>query len=278
VRLFLLASFWVATWKRRNQKGLQQYFGNAQSKEKREATGRVYNRTGMRSLRSGALFLALLPLASAQTAPASAPNPDGFYEVASTNLKRLESSPKLVFPPELSAHEVADHVVVTVTIAPDGSVKTAKVISGKYRELKEAVETAVQKWAFQPYLVSGAPVPVRTELAFNFDNTLEHYRTPSGEAPVHLDEKSSSALAVKRIAPIYPLEARQNRIQGTVEFRLIIGDDGCVQFLHVIQGPPALMATAYDAVRQWQFQPYLENGKPVPVLTTVNVHFELARN
>jgi hypothetical protein len=38
------------------------------------------------------------------------------------------------------------------------------------------------------------------------------------------------------------------------------------------------MATAYDAVRQWQFQPYLENGKPVPVLTTVNVHFELARN
>ena len=118
----------------------------------------------MCSLRSYALVLALLPLASAQTTPASAPDPDGFYQVASTSLKRLESSPKLMFPPELSAHEVADRVVVAVTIAPDGTVKTAKVVNGRYRELKETVEKTVQKWTFQPYLVSGAPVPVRTVL------------------------------------------------------------------------------------------------------------------
>jgi len=229
----------------------------------------------MRSLRSYALLLALLRLASAQTAPASAPDPDGFYDVASTSLKRLESSPKLMFPPELSAHEVADRVVVAVTIAPDGTVKTAKVVSGRYRELRETVEKTVQKWAFQPYLVSGAPVPVRTELTFNFDNTLEHYRSPSGQTPVRLDEKSSSALAVKKIAPIYPSKARQDRIQGTVELRLIIGEDGLVQFLHVIQGPDILATAAYDAVRQWQFKPYVENGKAVPVLTTMTVNFAL---
>ena len=230
----------------------------------------------MRSLRSYALLFALLPLASAQTTPSSAPDRDGFYDVASTSLKRLESSPKLVFPPELSSHEVADHVVVAVTIAPDGTVKTAKAVSGRYKELKETVEKTVQKWAFQPHLVSGAPVPVRTELTFNFDNTLEHYRSSSGEAPVHL--KSSSVLVVNKIAPIYPREARQDRIQGTVELRLIIGEDGLVQFLHVIQGPPILDAAAYDAVRQWHFKPYVENGKAVPVLTTVNVNFELAKN
>lgn len=232
----------------------------------------------MRSLRSYALFLALFPVAYAQTTAASPPDRDGFYDVASTSLIRLESSPKLMFPPELSAQEVADRVVVAVTIAPDGTVKTAKVASGRYKELKETVEKTVQKWAFQPHLVSGAPVPVRTELTFNFDNTLEHYRSPSGEAPVHLDEKSSSVLAVNKITPIYPRQARQDRIQGTVELRLIIGENGLVQFLHVIQGPPILAPAAYDAVRQWQFKPYVENGKAVPVLTTVNVNFTLAKN
>lgn len=229
----------------------------------------------MHSLRSYALLLGLLPLATAQTTPAPAPGPDGFYDVGAPSLKRLESSPKLIFPPELSAREVADRVVVAVTISPDGTVKTAKVVSGRYRELKETVEKTVQKWAFQPYLVNGAPVPVRTELTFNFDNTLEHYRSPSGEAPVHLDQKSSSLLVVKKIAAAYPSQARQDHIQGTVELRLIIGEDGLVQFLHVIEGPPILAAAAYDAVRQWQFKPYVENGKAVPVLTTVTVNFGL---
>jgi protein TonB len=57
--------------------------------------------------------------------------------------------------------------------------------------------------------------------------------------------------------------------------RLIIGEDGLVQALHVIQGTPILAAAAYDAVRQWQFKPYVENGKAVPVLTTVTVNFGL---
>lgn len=181
----------------------------------------------------------------------------------------------LKFPPELSAYEVADRVVVAVTIAPDGTVKTAKIISGKNKELKETVEKTVQQWTFEPYLVSGAHVPVRTELTFNFDNTLEHYRGPNGDVPARLDEKTSSALAVKKIAPIYPPKARQDRIQGTVELRLIIGEDGFVQFIHVIQGSPVLVSAAFDAVRQWQFTPYVENGKAVPVLTTVTVNFTL---
>lgn len=117
--------------------------------------------------------------------------------------------------------------------------------------------------------------PSADGFTFNFDNTLEHYRSPSGEAPAHLDQKSSSVLAVKKIAPIYPSQAREDHVQGTVELRLIIGEDGLVQALHVIQGTPILAAAAYDAVRQWQFKPYVENGKAVPVLTTVTVNFGL---
>lgn len=231
----------------------------------------------MSSVCSYALLLILLPLASAQTTPVSVPDTDGFYHVASTSLKRLKSSPKLRFPPELSAREVADHVVVAVTIAPDGTVKTANAVSGKYKELREAVEKAVQGWVFQSYLVSGAPVPVRTEFTFNLDNTLENYRSPSGDAPVHLDEKSSavSPIIIKKTLPRYPSKALQDRTQGKVELGLIIGEDGSLQVLHVIKGDPVLAEAAYDAVRRWQFRPYLENGKSVSVLTTVTVNFTL---
>jgi periplasmic protein TonB len=36
-----------------------------------------------------------------------------------------------------------------------------------------------------------------------------------------------------------------------------------------------LQASAMDAVRQWRYKPYLLNGEPVEVETTVNVIFSL---
>jgi TonB family protein len=222
------------------------------------------------------ISLLLAPLLGfAQNSPAAVPDAEGYFEVAATNLKPLKSSPRLRFPPELSAREVIDQVVATVTIAPDGTVKATRIVSGKYKELKESVEGTVQRWAFEPYLVNGTPVPVRTKLTFNFDNTLEHYRGPNGEVPVHLDEKTFSAFEIKKIAPIYPEHARSDHVQGSVELRLIVGKDGQLQFLHIIRGSAVLAPAAYEAVRQWQFKPYVENGQAVPVITTVIVNFVL---
>jgi TonB family protein len=232
-------------------------------------------------MRPFCIWLTLLSLSSfgfAQENPAPTPDPDGYYEVAVTSLKPLASSPRLKFPPELSAREVVDQIVVEASIAPDGVVKAAKVVSGKYKELKETVETTIRQWAFQPYVVNGTPVPVRTKLTFNFDNTLEHYRGPNGEVPVPLDEKVSFPLAVKKVPPVYPQQARSDHVQGSVELRLIIGKDGQLLFLHVIQGSALLAPAAYEAVRQWQFKPYLENGQPVLAITTVTVNFAMNSN
>jgi len=214
----------------------------------------------------------------AQTASLSQPpkpGPDGMYEVPASNLKTLDSSPAVQIPREVSAHEVTDTVTIEVTISPEGKVKKVKAVSGKIDELKEAVENTVKKWAFEPYLINGTPVPVRTEITFTFNNTLDSYRDPNGDVPVHLDQKTAQGLVVKRVEPQYPPDARLAHIQGAVELRVIVGEDGRVHGLHIIGGHPMLGPAAYNAVRQWTFKPYVENGKTLPVDTNLTVTFTI---
>ena len=86
-----------------------------------------------------------------------------------------------------------------------------------------------------------------------------------------------AARAIKKVAPVYPEEARAARISGVVRLHVIIGKDGKIEQLEVISGHPLLQQAALDAVRQWQYQQTLLNGEPVKVDTTIDVIFSLNR-
>lgn len=200
---------------------------------------------------------------------------DGVYEVAISQLKRLDSSPKIELPRELSTYELVDDVAVALTITAEGRVKQAKAISGRSDALKELAANMAKRWAFQPYLVNGVPVPVRTQIILKFNNTLDHYRDPSGDIPVQVEERVSQTLVTKRVQVEYPPEARMARIQGKVELRAIVGVDGRVHALHIVVGHPLLTAASYNAVRLWEFKPYVLDGKTLPIDTRLTVNFTL---
>ena len=80
---------------------------------------------------------------------------------------------------------------------------------------------------------------------------------------------------LEKVTPQYPSIARAARIEGTVVLQATIAKDGTIQNLRVLAGPPMLQAAALDAVRSWRYKPYLLNGDPVAVETTVNVVFHL---
>jgi TonB family protein len=82
---------------------------------------------------------------------------------------------------------------------------------------------------------------------------------------------------VSQLHPIYPPEAKQQRIQGKVQLAAIIGKDGTVMQLDVVSGQPSLAAAALDAVRQWIYKPTLLNGDPVEVSTNIDVNFTLSQ-
>ena len=80
-----------------------------------------------------------------------------------------------------------------------------------------------------------------------------------------------------KVTPAYPAYAKANRIQGMVVLHAIIDKQGRVIELKTISGHPYLVPTARDAVQQWRYRPYLLNGEPVEVETTVTVNFNLVR-
>jgi TonB family protein len=78
------------------------------------------------------------------------------------------------------------------------------------------------------------------------------------------------------VAPVYPADAKANKIQGAVVLDAIIGKDGAIKDLHILSGPPELTTAALEAVRRWTYKPYLLNGDPTEVETTITVNFSLS--
>ncbi|WP_254062242.1 energy transducer TonB [Acidobacterium sp. S8] len=86
---------------------------------------------------------------------------------------------------------------------------------------------------------------------------------------------SDTGRQIKKVAPKYPMEAKEAHIQGTVIFDATISREGHIQSLRVLSGPLMLQQAALDAVRQWVYKPYLLNGEPVEVDTEAYVIFSL---
>jgi protein TonB len=82
-------------------------------------------------------------------------------------------------------------------------------------------------------------------------------------------------LLVKQVVPVYPAEVKKQRIQGKVMLDVTIGKDGRVIDVKNPSGPEELWQVAIDAVRQWQYKPYLLNREPVEVATHVEINFRL---
>ena len=78
-----------------------------------------------------------------------------------------------------------------------------------------------------------------------------------------------------KVMPVYPPAAKKAKIEGTVVLSAVIGDDGNIKNLQVVSGPNELQQSTLDAVRQWTYKPYLLNGDPVEVKTTVHVVYTL---
>ncbi len=90
---------------------------------------------------------------------------------------------------------------------------------------------------------------------------------------VSADEMQQNILT--KAVPVYPPAAKKARIQGKVVIDAVIGTDGTVENLRVLSGPKELQQSALDAVRQWTYKPYLLNGDPIEVETTVNIVYKL---
>jgi protein TonB len=101
---------------------------------------------------------------------------------------------------------------------------------------------------------------------------------PVDLAPLRKLAISSGVMAGNKVSgaePRYPTIAIAARVQGTVVLAATISKTGTIENLRVVSGPAMLAMAAEQAVQTWRYRPYLLNGAPVEVETTVRVLFHL---
>jgi Gram-negative bacterial TonB protein C-terminal len=81
-------------------------------------------------------------------------------------------------------------------------------------------------------------------------------------------------LLIHKVDPVLSETDHPVAGQDVVVLNAIIGKDGAVMTVSPLSGPESLAAAATDAVKWWKYQPYLINGQPVEVETTVTVNFQ----
>ena len=93
--------------------------------------------------------------------------------------------------------------------------------------------------------------------------------------PPMVPEEVSRAFVIKRVDPLYPPVAVQQRLDGLVVLQAHVAKDGSIRDLKLIKGYFVLGRAAFEAVKQWRFRPYTMNGKPTEFQTFVTVSFKL---
>jgi protein TonB len=73
----------------------------------------------------------------------------------------------------------------------------------------------------------------------------------------------------------YPLLAQHMNVQGSVVLQALIGADGVIQHIKVVNGPAILTSAAEQAVREWRFKPVLQNGQAVETQARITVNFNI---
>ncbi|HKM49057.1 MAG TPA: energy transducer TonB [Terriglobales bacterium] len=94
---------------------------------------------------------------------------------------------------------------------------------------------------------------------------------------VQMSPQTAQSVSIS-VPPDYPLLARQMKVQGAVSLQALISRDGAIQELQILSGPSILAAAAREAVKQWHFKPFLQNGQPVETQARITVNFTISTN
>jgi protein TonB len=93
---------------------------------------------------------------------------------------------------------------------------------------------------------------------------------PAGRKVVPASTMTSSCLTM--VSPHFPLQAQAHGAQ-TVVLQVVVRHTGAVNPIHIASGNPSLEGEAMDAVRLWRYRPYIVDGQPIDVMTSVRVDF-----
>ncbi len=186
-------------------------------------------------------------------------------------------------PPPPAAAEV--HVVkqIQTDLLNNGALRTPTKIPQKIQMIKE--EEAPPPMASNGGVVGGVPggIPggqlggvIGSVISSSNSLAAVPKFVPTTPTRVRISGGVTKGMLIQRLEPTYPTLARAARVQGDVVLSAIIDTNGQITNLQLVSGHPMLVPAALAAVKQWRYKPYLLNGQPVEVETTITVIFTLS--
>jgi bla regulator protein BlaR1 len=84
------------------------------------------------------------------------------------------------------------------------------------------------------------------------------------QAKVVDSAKENEATPILRVEPKYPLEAAQQKIEGSVVLQFDIARDGSTSNIKIIKAEPenVFAKTSIDALQKWKYKPQIVGGQP----------------
>ena len=98
---------------------------------------------------------------------------------------------------------------------------------------------------------------------------------PLPSLQTRISEGVTQAELLHKVEPVYPAEAMNSHVSGSVTLNASVAEDGTITHVEVVRGHPLLAEAAVAAVRQWRYGPSLLNGKPIAVQREVTIVFKL---
>jgi protein TonB len=96
------------------------------------------------------------------------------------------------------------------------------------------------------------------------------------KGPLRISSGVVAGLKLSTPSPIYPPIAKVAHMSGVVVLHAVISKTGSIESLSVQSTTNAMFNnSALDAVKQWKYKPYVLNGDPTEVDTTITVNFNL---
>ena len=213
-------------------------------------------------------------------------------DAASINIQVIENKPIPVAgaqqPPGSEKPADPSAPVPDVPDSAPAPVSVEPAALASHPQLQPAAATQTSSAPPQPAIVPLAPVvrdapdssidPSSGRTGVIIPDSLKNSPAASPAStlePPTVPEETSRTFLLKKVDPDYPPQALSQRLEGPVVLQASVGTDGSIRDLKLVRGYFLLGRAAFEAVKQWRFKPYSQNGKAINFQTYITINFRV---
>jgi hypothetical protein len=167
--------------------------------------------------------------------------------------RSLLISPPDILWPSVRSGKTSGVLSMFVSVDREGHVRETWPLNSDNAGLEDSARAQVMKWQFKPAKMHDVTVQTETVLTLAFN-------TKVGDPIPILSDEEARKLATTVVEPVFP----PGTAKGTeVKVQIGVSLDGTVNGAgNQYNAPTELFLAAANAVRQWHFRPYIQEGKP----------------